>query len=430
MKHHRPYRRFWLHCSLFLPLLSACGGSGNAVFPPVADGVDPSGLIQGRDGNFYGTTSGGGQFNQGTVFRVTPGGDETVLYSFAGGASDGAQPNPGLIEGADGTFYGTTSYGGVDGCLRLEPASDAVKSACGTVFTITADGAEQVIYFFQGTADGGEPNGALVAASDGNFYGTTVAGGSVNSYCGLGGCGVVFKVTPAGAETAIYGFGSQTGDGVLPASLVQGNDGTFYSTTDIGGPPNEGTVFSVTAGGVETRLYSFSGRNSGENPQAPLVQGGDGNFYGTTYFGGVSANPAPACVIGGCGTVFKVTPTGAVTLLYSFGGSATDGAYPNTALVRGSDGNFFGTTNAGGSETNCFGGCGVIFSIGPDGTEATIYVFAGGSTDGAIPCGGLIQGSDGNFYGTTAFGGEFNAGIVFRITPAGAETVLHSFGGH
>ena len=119
-----------------------------------------------------------------------------------------------------------------------------------------------------------------------------------------------------------------------------------------------------------------------------------------------------------------------MTLLYSFGGNATEGAYPFTGLIQGTDGNLYGTTGAGGAGTHCSGGCGVAFSITRNGVETTLYLFAGGTADGAYPSSGLVQGADGNFYGTTAMGGELNAGTVFRITPAGVETVLHAFGGH
>jgi uncharacterized repeat protein (TIGR03803 family) len=439
MQYRQACRVFGLSFSL-MSVVTGCGYGENWGWPSyglppfeysAADGSGPSGVIQDSDGNFYGTTSIGGQFNQGTVFRISPDGTETVVYSFAGGPSDGAQPNGGLIQGSNGNFYGTTSNGGIGVCPRAEPVSgNTGESACGTVFTVTPDGAETVLYFFRGTADGGEPNGGLVLGADGNFYGTTNSGGLANSYCGLDGCGVVFKITPGGAETAIYAFGGQTDDGVFPSSLVQGTDGDFYGTTDIGGQPNVGTVFRVTSTGAETLLHSFAGGNDGKEPQAPLVQGNDGSFYGTTYFGGISTNnPVAPCVNGGCGTVFKITAAGAESVLYSFGGDATDGAYPSTALIQGGNGNLYGTTGAGGSSTNCNGGCGVAFSITPAGAETTLYVFAGGTTDGAYPSSSLVLSADGNFYGTTAQGGEFNGGTVFRITPAGVETLLHSFGG-
>jgi uncharacterized repeat protein (TIGR03803 family) len=164
MQYLRPCRALGLSFSL-ISVVTGCGYDGNRAWPsygvppveyPVADGAGPSGVTQGRDGNFYGTTSYGGQFNQGTVFRITSGGAETVLYSFAGGPGDGAQPNGGLIQGIDGNFYGTTNNGGIGVCPRIEPGvGNPVDTACGTAFMVTPDGAETVLYFFQGIADGG-----------------------------------------------------------------------------------------------------------------------------------------------------------------------------------------------------------------------------------------------------------------------------------
>jgi len=444
MQFQRACQMLGLSCSL-MSILAACGddrysGPSSAEIPggdsSTADGSGPSGVIQDRDGNLYGTTVNGGHYNQGAVFRITPAGTEKVLYSFAGGPTDGAQPNGGLIQGSDGNFYGTTNNGGTGVCPRAQPLSgNGGQSPCGIVFMVTPGGTETVLYFFQGTADGGEPNGGLVLGRDGNFYGTTVSGGLANAYCGTDGCGVVFKVTPAGAETVIYEFGDHSDDGTIPSNLVQGTDGNFYGTTSLGGQPDEGTVFSVTPTGTELLLYSFSGRNDGEEPAAPLALGSDGNFYGTTNSGGTSTNNAVVSCLdggltGGCGTVFKVTPTGALTMLYAFGGSATDGAHPYSVsgLSQSNNGSLYGTAGAGGDITNCSDGCGVVFSITPAGAEATLYLFHGGSTDGAYPS-ALVQGGNGDFYGTTAQGGEFNGGTVFRVSPAGVETLLHSFGG-
>jgi|SRR5882672_848676 len=217
-------------------------------------------------------------------------------------------------------------------------------------------------------------------------------------------------------------------DGFNPeAALVQGTDGNFYGTTNGGGayfcPPFGicGTIFKVTAGGKLSTLHSFSGTD-GNYPNG-LVLGTDGNFYGTTQEGGANTQ---ACLINtyavGCGTVFRITPGGVLTTMYSFAG--TDGAYPR-GLTQGTDGNFYGTTNGGGSGSNCGGGCGAIFKITPSGSLTTLYSF--NLTDGALPFAGLMQASDGNFYGTTYAGGANNDGTVFKITAAGALTTLHSF---
>jgi uncharacterized repeat protein (TIGR03803 family) len=318
----------------------------------------------------------------------------TVLYSFAQG-SDGQRPNASLIQGSDGTFYGTTDLGGANGA--------------GTVFSITSAGTETVLYSFAGgSRDGASPAAGLTQGSDGNFYGTTNAGGA-------GGFGTVFKITPSGTETVLHSFTANS-DGAEPeASLIQGSDGTFYGTTDIGGTSGDGTVFSITSAGTETVLHPFAGSSSdGSRPTAGLIQGSDGNFYGTTDAGGVNAD----------GTVFRITPSGTETVLYSFAGGSSDGSHPEGGLIQGSDGNFYGTTDAGGAN-----GDGTVFKITPSGTETLLYSFAGGNSDGSNPTAGLIQGSDGNLYGTTFLGGANGHGTVFKITLSGTETVLHSFAG-
>ena len=399
-------------CCGLLSLLCACGYGDNSGYyygpsvpPPSGDGAAPTGLIQGSDGNFYGTTTAGGSFSEGAFVRVTPAGVETVLYSFAGGPADGANPQ-GVIQGKDGNFYGATGSGGTGACAF----------GCGTAFKVTPGGVESVLYSFSGGADGGVPNG-LVQGSDGNFYGTASFGGTSSGLCTSDGCGVVFKLTPAGAETALYAFTGGT-DGAVPASLIQGTDGNFYGITVHGGQSNNGTVFKATPAGAETVLHSFAGGGDGALPQTPLVQGTDGNFYGTTASGGVNSN----------GIVFKITPAGAETLLYAFAGGTADGANPDTALIQGTDGNFYGTTNSGG-DASCFDGCGTVFKITPAGAESVLYLFTASAIDGAEPpaASSLLQGSDGNFYGTTSDGGQFGFGTVFKLTPSGAESMLYSF---
>jgi uncharacterized repeat protein (TIGR03803 family) len=412
VKHHRACLVVTACCGV-LSLLAGCGYDDNGEYfppypPPSGDGAGPTGLIQGSDGNYYGTTSYGGRFGAGAVFKVTPAGVETLLYSFAGGPADGAGPQ-GVIQGSDGNFYGATSNGGTGFC----------SFGCGTAFKITPDGAETVLYFFSGGADGGSPNG-LVQGRDGNFYGTTAYGGLSNNFCGQQGCGVVFRLTAAGAETPLYSFTGGTSDGAVAASVIQGTDGNFYGTTVYGGQANDGTVFKVTPSGMESVLHSFGGGSDGALPQVPLTQGSDGNLYGTTPFGGANSN----------GIVFGITPAGVETVLYAFAGTSSDGASPLTALVQGSDGSFYGTTSSGG-DTSCFGGCGTVFKITPAGVESSLYLFTANANTGAVPPqpSALIQGSDGNFYVTTSNSGQFGSGALFKITPAGAATVLYSFGG-
>ncbi len=293
------------------------------------DGTDGSGsgtLVQGTDGNFYGTTGQGGASSDGTVFKVTPGGTFTTLYSFSG--TDGKGPS-GLVVSGDGNFYGNTADGFSSSCGN-----------CGSVFEITPSGTLTTLHYFGG-ADGMAPFGSLALGSDGNFYGTTDVGGAGND-------GTVFKITPGGTLTTLHSFAGADGSNPY-ANLVLGSDGSFYGTTSSGGSNNKGTVFEITPAGTLTTLYSFSGTD-GASPLAGLVQASDGNFYGTTYSGGAN----------GYGTAFKITPSGTLTTLHSFSNSP-DGAYPVAALAQGADGSFYGTTSEGGG---C-GGPGTVFKIVP-----------------------------------------------------------------
>jgi len=330
----------------------------------------------------------------------------TVLHRFGDGsvANDGISPQAGLIQGSDGYFYGTTSNGG--------------SANNGTVFKMTPTGAVTILHSFSDGSvanDGISPQAALIQGSDGNFYGTTVIGGSADN-------GTVFKMTPAGAVTILHSFGdgSVPNDGANPdAALIQGADGNFYGTTEIGGAADSGAVFTMTSAGAVTILHSFddgSVPNDGVNPSAALIQGSDGNFYSATYSGGSTFK----------GTVFKMTPAGAVTILHSFGDGSVpnDGEHPDWGIILGLDGNFYGTTYAGGSAEN-----GTAFKMTPAGVVTILHSFNDGSTvnDGVSPAGGVIEGLDGNFYGTTQNGGSANLGVVFEMTPAGVVTILHSF---
>jgi uncharacterized repeat protein (TIGR03803 family) len=212
--------------------------------------------------------------------------------------------------------------------------------------------------------------------------------------------GLSVACSPA-TESVIHAFDANT-DGIGPvANVVQGSDGNFYGTTHRGGTSNLGTVFKITPAGVETVLYSFGGGTTdGSTPYAALILGRDGNFYGTTSNGGTN----------GYGTVFRITPAGAETVLYSFAGGITDGSFPAAALIQDSDGNFYGTTQAGGT-----GNFGTVFRITPAGVETVLHFFAGGTTDGGFPTAALIRGGDGIFYGTTLNGGSSNLGTVYTF---------------
>ena len=335
------------------------------------------------------------------------------LYSFGGSSTDAMGPSGVLIQGSDGNFYGTTPRGGLATCSPGAGTSDPFYIGCGTVFRITPTGEETVLHLFDGTAADGEIPQALIQGNDGNFYGTTGSGGANN-------LGTVFKLTPEGVETILYSFAGGA-DGAGGQGLVQGTDGNFYGTTG-GGVNNAGAVFRLTPEGVETILYSFTGSSyagpDGAYPVGQLLQGSDGNFYGVTELGGL---PSPVVMdTTTCGTVFKVTPEGIETILHKFSGP--DGCSPLAGLIQGSDGDFYGTTSGG---TTSAASAGTVFRITPEGVETTLYTFSG--SGGANPFASLIQGSDGNFYGTTKGGGKNFGGTMFQLTPAGAVTVLYSF---
>jgi len=341
----------------------------------------------------------------GGVFRAC-GQVVTNLYSFVSSPNDGDKPDDGLVPGSGGDFYGTTSDGG--------------RHGFGTVFRISPRGSEISLYSFTDSPDGAFPTAGLVRGSDGDFYGTTVQGGT-STNCNGGSCGTVFRISPSGSESILHSFDNSSTDGGEPeAGLVQGGDGNLYGTTYEGGTYGAGTVFRISTSGSLTTLYSFADSPDGALPEAALVPSRDGNFYGTTLYGGTY----------GYGTVFWISPSGTYSNLYSFAG--TNGIYPNAALIQASDGNFYGTTESGGfTNINSFAtvGYGTVFKISPTGSLTTLHQFSGSPTDGYWPRAGLVQGSDGNFYGTTSYGGAYGAGTLFRISSSGNCTSLYSFGG-
>jgi uncharacterized repeat protein (TIGR03803 family) len=290
----------------------------------------------------------------------------------------------------------------------------------------------------------GEFPASLMQATNGDLYGTTTAGGSnTNDLCSsvdrAAGCGTVFKITPAGKLTTLYNFCSlpDCADGALPAApLMQATNGDLYGTTEYGGTHNGGTVFRITPGGKLTTLYNFctlANCADGNLPMGALVQATNGDLYGTTSGGEVSS-PGACTGTGGvaCGTVFKITPSGALTTLYSFCtlSDCTDGAFPEAALTRASNGDFYGTTAAAGSTLNASG---TVFRLTPAGKLTTLYTFCsvintyGVCTDGSYPRAPLMQAANGDLYGTTYSGGTSSVGTVFQMTPAGALTTLYNF---
>ncbi len=330
----------------------------------------------------------------------------SALYEFGGKTGDplNAQYSGIIAQGRDGDLYSTTPDGG-----------SLCTGGCGTVFKIAPSGTLTVVYNFNFGASGVAPFGGVTLGTDGSFYGTTDTNGKFNY-------GTVFKVTAGGTLTTLYNFGTCAYpclEGVYPkAPPVQGTDGNFYGTTTfgIGGGPT-GVVYKITPAGKYTTLYAFNG-TSGASPDAPLIQGTDGNFYGTTALGGKTVNPVCYGSNSTCGTVFKMTPAGKVTFIYEF--DKTHGAGPIGPVIQGTDGNFYGTTSAGGTS-----GFGVVFKLTSAGVLTVLHDFNG--TDGQTPDAGLVQANDGNFYGVASAGGTLGFGTIFKITSTGTFKVLYNF---
>jgi uncharacterized repeat protein (TIGR03803 family) len=379
------------------------------------DGAYPTAFIEASDGNFYGTTDKGGQSGTGcnkscgTIFEITPKGKLTTVAEFDG--TDGNGPT-GLVQSSSKDFYGTTSYGGAYGG--------------GTVFQLTGGTLSTLYNFCEQTncPDGAIPWGGLVLGANGNYYGTTPAGGGGACSTVVGpGCGTVFMITTGGALTTLHSFVGT--DGAYPYSkLVLASDENFYGTTDGGGTYGYGTVFKITSEGAFSSIYSFTGTTDGAYPSAGLVQAKNGNFYGTTsaipavnLYNGPSCTPAKV----GDGTVFEITSGGSLTTLHTFGGA--DGAFPFPGVIQGADGNFYGVTSCGGAN-----GDGTIFQLTEAGTLNTLHTFAG--TDGTFPFTALVQAKDGTFYGTTAEGGADDYGTVFSLSSEAQATLTpatHTF---
>ncbi|MDB6052773.1 MAG: 3-carboxymuconate cyclase [Verrucomicrobiales bacterium] len=441
-------------------------------------------MIQGSDGNFYGTTYSGGIANFGSVFKMTPQGTRTIIASFLG--ANGKNPVARLIEGKDGNFYGTTfgdeGVNNVGTVFKVTPsgilttilsihsrdhylvgqASGVTEGSdgnlyvnsqtigtYGSVIKIDKSGAVTTMVSFGPSINATLPSGELVEGLDGNFYGTTLSGGS-------GDFGTIFKMSPAGTLTTFEVFNSTTGKNPKYAMLL-GSDGNFYGTTPEGGIHGYGTIFKFTPAGVMTLLAN------GHSPSGRLEVGNDGFLYGTSQVGGTASR----------GSIFKIAPTGDVTTtVFSFTQGLGIDSISNPGLTRGFDGNFYGTTlrslpkdystifkitpagdlttmaiispgngntptyNLLESDEGTFYGTthgggefnkGIIYRVNSSGTISNLYSFNG--TNGAFSEGGLVRGADGDFYGTTVAGGENDLGTVFKITPSGQFTTLLSFDG-
>ncbi len=410
-------------------LYAFTGTNGDGEFPL-------ENVIRDQAGNLYGTAFNGGDLSGclgagcGVVFKVDPAGNETILYSFMGGA-DGANPAMGLLRDDAGNLYGTT-HGGGD--LGGNPICTAVFGfpGCGVVFKVDPTGKESVLYAFTGGADGSGPASGLVRDAEGNLYGTTGFGGNFTGDCpgeALPGCGVVFKLDPSGKETVLHTFTGDA-DGYSPfGNLLLDADGNLYGTavagadsrgtcSNVGGFRGCGTVYMLDRAGRFVLLHTFHGAD-GAGPNGFLVLDGTRNLYGMTYFGG-DVNSSPCGV--GCGVVFKLDTSGKETVLYSFTGG-TDGGEPAASVIRDAEGNLYGTTFIGGDVSGplCSGvGCGVVFKLDTTGKENLLYTFTG-AKDGSNPDATLLLDEEGNLYSTAVGGGDlscsptYGCGVVFKI---------------
>lgn len=434
-------------------------GTGYAVLRPFystnLNGAYPqAALLHGSDGLLYGTTFGGGQTGLGTVFRLNAGGTNyVILHSFTGTNSDGANPRDALIEGRDGLIYGTTENGGengfgaifrsnkdgsnyavihsfdragssgaVPGAPLFEgqdgtlygTASSGGDNGAGTVFRLNHDGSGfRVLHSFSFAADDAiNPHAALIQARDGLFYSTASGGGP-------SGDGAIFRVAGDGTQYEItHTFSNTGGDGrFILASIAVPPDGQLYGTTQLGGRNGRGTIYKLAPDGSGYAIIHSFGDNAGDGaePHATLTPGPGGMLFGTTYLGG--ANDA--------GTLFKMdTDGGGFTVLHDFLAAALDGGKPEAQLIVTIDGLVYGTTAGGGTDD-----FGTIFKLDSNGGNYSIlHHFAGGTNDGKYPESGLTTNGQGVFFGTTANGGAFGAGTVFRINTDGSiYQTLHDF---
>jgi uncharacterized repeat protein (TIGR03803 family) len=361
----------FLPAQTFTTLVNFDGSNGVHPYAPVS---------QGPDGAFYGTTRGGGKINDGTIFKITPEGVLSTLYSFCTqpDCSDGSFPLTGLVLGDGKTFYGTASV---------------------TIFAVSLEGVLKPLHILcsqPGCTDGDGNSSPLFHATDGNFYGTTGGGGAY-------GYGTIFKISPTGSFTLLHSFSDFDGSGPT-GSLIQAADGNFYGTTHEGGRSDRGTIFRMTPTGALSTLYSFCSRPKcidGLNPKAGLVESIDGALYGTTTAGGLNQT-----CFSGCGTIYRITRSGRLTTLHSF--DYDDGAYPFSSLIQATDGNLYGTTNQGGP-----GNFGTIFKLDSSRVLTTLHYFV--VTEGCCPDSGLLQATSGKFYGTTELGGPHDGGSVYSL---------------
>jgi uncharacterized repeat protein (TIGR03803 family) len=355
--------------------------------PGTDDGIaNPSGRVvtQGRNGNLYMTSSSGGTVNYGTLFEVTPAGSAGIVNSIGYFVVSGA------TLGSDGNFYGTNQDGG--------PGGGCGFSGCGQVYKVTPAGVETVLYNFTGEGDGSDPQSAPIQASNGIFYGTTVAGGA-------GSASTAYSVTSGGAFKTLHTFATSEGYSI-GAGLIQASNGDFFGTAMYGGANGLGTVFEMTAAGTLTVLHSFAG-SEGANPCCALLQASDGNLYGATGSGGTYSN----------GVIFKIASNGTYSVIHNIDSNTGEGKGPGATLTEGSDGKLYGVTASGNA-----GFSGTLFNVTTSGTFTTLYTFCadgGTCTDGYGPSSPLQQSTSGIFYGSTISGGnsgcDVGCGVVFSL---------------
>jgi uncharacterized repeat protein (TIGR03803 family) len=361
-------------------------------FTGASDGGEPyAGLVRDAGGNLYGTAISAGAYGWGVVFKVDPRGTETVLHSFGAVTTDGRTPYAGLIRDKAGNLYGTTYEGGGIGCV----------DGCGTVFKVDTTGTETVLHSFAGgTTDGCFPYGGLLRDKAGNLYGTTQA-------CGASSSGTVFRLSKSGKETVLHNFAGGASDGANPlyASLLMDRKGALYGVAQYGGTSNEGVVYKLSKSGALRVLHSFAGGTTdGCNPNGTPAMDSLGNLYGT----------AVACGSSNMGIVWKVSKKGTEKVLHNFTGGTTDGGVPIAGVILDAKGNLYGDTQYGGG-TGCLStGCGTVYKLSKTGKLTLLHIFAG--SEGAFPFGGVIRDTKGNLYGTTFLGGSPDWGTVWQIT--------------
>ena len=355
-----------------------------------------------------------------------------VIETFRG--SNGLMPFSGMVLDTAGNLYGTTAEGG-----NLDCSLDPVYG-CGTLFQIDTTGKEKVLHKFGLPGDGATPffnGGRLIWDSQGNLYGTTNTGGDLN--CGDGGgCGTVFTSDKTGKVTVLYAFNNTDSIEYPHGGVVRDKSGNLYGEAEqfTGEQYGPGVIYKIDKSGRFSVLYQFQGlsQRDGDYPLGGLVIDAAGNLYGVTLSGGYVCES----YVQGCGIIFKVDQTGRETVLHRFLGSG-DGAYDCSGLVMDKEGNLYGMTHTGGN-LSCFApyGCGDVYRVTKTGKFTTLHEFNGSDGEGGSVS-AMVFDAAGNLYGATELGGELRClngqvgrgcGVVFKLDPAGKETVLHKFSGN